>query len=130
MLIVLDQTPFYAESGGQVGDIGIIGKGYNKIEIEDVSKVYGSYIVHKGKVVSGYINIDDVVDAKVHREARMATARNHSTTHLLHKALKEVLGSHVEQAGSLVTPSRLRFDFTHFAPLTSEEIEKIEADSQ
>lgn len=127
VLIVLDQTPFYAESGGQVGDIGIMEGDTTKIEIEDVSKVYGTYIVHKGKVVSGYINIGDVVDAKVDREARMATARNHSTTHLLHKALKEVLGSHVEQAGSLVTPSRLRFDFTHFAPLTSEEIEKIEA---
>lgn len=127
VLIVLDQTPFYAESGGQVGDIGIMEGDTTKIEIEDVSKVYGTYIVHKGKVVSGRISIGDEVDAKVDREARMATARNHSTTHLLHKALKEVLGSHVEQAGSLVTPSRLRFDFTHFAPLTSEEIEKIEA---
>ena len=126
ILIVLDQTPFYAESGGQVGDIGILENNAVKVEIEDVSKVFGSYIVHKGKVVSGHISIDDELDAKVDREARMATARNHSTTHLLHKALKEVLGSHVEQAGSLVTPSRLRFDFTHFAPLTSEEIENIE----
>ncbi len=126
VLIVLDKTPFYAESGGQVGDIGILESDTAKVAIEDVSKVFGSHIVHKGKVVSGRISIDDEVDAKVDREARMATARNHSTTHLLHRALKEVLGSHVEQAGSLVTPSRLRFDFTHFAPLTSEEIEKIE----
>ena len=126
VLLVLDQTPFYAESGGQVGDRGVVESDTAKVEIEDVSKVFGSHIIHKGKVVSGEISINDEVEAKVDKNARMATARNHSTTHLLHKALKAVLGPHVEQAGSLVTPTRLRFDFSHFAPLTSEEIERIE----
>ena len=126
VLIVLDQTPFYAEGGGQVGDKGILENQKAKVEIVDVYKVYDSHILHKGKIISGHININDKVQAKVDREKRLATARNHSTTHLLHKALRKVLGGHVEQAGSLVTPSRLRFDFSHFAPLTAEEIERIE----
>lgn len=126
VMIVLDQTPFYAESGGQIGDKGVLENDMVKVDIEDVSKAYGDHILHKGRVLSGVISVNDEVDAKVDKETRISTARNHSTTHLLHKALRQVLGAHVEQAGSLVTPSRLRFDFSHFAPLSAEELEKVE----
>jgi alanyl-tRNA synthetase len=127
VLVILDKTPFYAESGGQIGDKGLLQSDEVMMEIEDVNKLHGNHIVHKGKVLSGSININQKIDAKVLTEERISTARNHSATHLLHKALKEVLGDHVEQAGSLVTPTRLRFDFSHFASLTEEEIDKVEA---
>ena len=96
------------------------------MEIEDVNKIHGDHIVHKGKVLYGTIRTNQELEAKVLTEERLSTARNHSATHLLHKALKEVLGDHVEQAGSLVAPTRLRFDFSHFAPLTDEEIDRVE----
>ena len=116
ILFVMDKTPFYAESGGQVGDSGIVENENVKVRVDDTQKIVGNRIVHRGVIVSGSLNTGDKVKAKVDEERRMATARNHSVTHLLHKALREILGSHVEQAGSLVSPSRLRFDFSHFAP--------------
>lgn len=126
ILFVMDKTPFYAESGGQIGDSGVVENENVKVRVDDTQKIVGNRIVHRGVVIEGSLNTGDMVKAKVDEERRIATARNHSATHLLHKALREVLGSHVEQAGSLVTPSRLRFDFSHFAPLTKEEIEKVE----
>lgn len=127
VLIILNKTPFYAESGGQVGDIGIIkdAKG-SEIHISDTQKVFDSKIIHVGKVIEGKISVGDSVKAVVDKSKRMAIARNHTCTHLLHRALKEILGNHVEQSGSLVTPHRLRFDFSHFSPLTKEEIQQIE----
>lgn len=126
ILLVMDQTPFYAESGGQIGDSGVIKNEEVEVKIEDTQKIIGNHIIHKGTVIRGSLKVGDVVKAKVNEDIRMNTARNHSATHLLHRALREVLGTHVEQAGSLVTPSRLRFDFSHFAPLTQDEIEKVE----
>lgn len=126
ILFVMDKTPFYAESGGQIGDSGVVENENVKVRVDDTQKIVGNRIVHRGVVIEGSLNTGDMVKAKVDEERRIATARNHSATHLLHKALREVLGSHVEQAGSLVTPSRLRFDFSHFAPLTKEEIERVE----
>ncbi|RQD77757.1 MAG: alanine--tRNA ligase [Candidatus Syntrophonatronum acetioxidans] len=124
--IILDLTPFYGESGGQVGDRGFLEEEEFLVEIHDVR--YGPYdlILHKGKVEWGEIKVGDQVKARVEEDKRCHTCRNHTATHLLHKALKEVLGEHVNQAGSLVSPERLRFDFTHFAPLEREEIKKIE----
>ena len=126
ILIILDRSPFYAESGGQVGDKGFLTGNNLKIQVEDVSKIHDSHFLHKGKILEGKINIGDEVEAKVDSTLRKSTARNHSATHILHKALREVLGPHVSQAGSLVTPTRLRFDFSHFAPLANEEIDKVE----
>ena len=126
VLVILDKTPFYAESGGQIGDRGLLQTDEVTVEIEDVNKLHGDHIVHKGKVLYGTIRTNQELEAKVLTEERLSTARNHSATHLLHKALKEVLGDHVEQAGSLVAPTRLRFDFSHFAPLTDEEIDRVE----
>ncbi|NLJ67169.1 MAG: alanine--tRNA ligase [Clostridiales bacterium] len=126
VLVILDKTPFYAESGGQIGDRGLLQTDEVTVEIEDVNMLHGDHIVHKGKVLYGTIRTNQELEAKVLTEERLSTARNHSATHLLHKALKEVLGDHVEQAGSLVAPTRLRFDFSHFAPLTDEEIDRVE----
>ena len=114
VLVILDKTPFYAESGGQIGDKGLLQSDEVMMEIEDVNKLHGNHIVHKGKVLSGSININQKIDAKVLTEERISTARNHSATHLLHKALKEVLGDHVEQAGSLVTPTEIEIRFFSF----------------
>ncbi len=123
--IVLDTTPFYAEKGGQVADKGVI-KGRDFVfEVTNVYSPVENVIVHKGKL-NGKIRINDEVIAQVDRELREATMRNHTATHLLHTALRIVLGDHVRQAGSLVEPTRLRFDFTHYNALTKEEIEKIE----
>ncbi|MBO8131891.1 MAG: alanine--tRNA ligase [Candidatus Marinimicrobia bacterium] len=124
--LVLDKTPFYPESGGQVGDKGVIeGKGFI-IEVNDTKKANDS-IIHIGKLKQGERKIDDnKVIAKVNKELRDATKRNHTATHLLHRALIITLGEHVHQAGSLVEPERLRFDFTHYEKLTDEQIEKIE----
>jgi len=126
ILFVMDKTPFYAESGGQVGDTGVVMNENVELRVEDTQKITGNHVVHKGVIVRGILNVGDNVRAMVDQNKRMATARNHSATHLLHKALKQVLGPHVEQSGSLVTPMRLRFDFSHFAPMTEEEIEKVE----
>ncbi|BAI80923.1 alanyl-tRNA synthetase [Deferribacter desulfuricans SSM1] len=123
--LILDKTPFYPESGGQVGDTGKIYNENCNIEVLDCKKV-GNLIVHKSKLLSGKIKKGDKVTAVIDVEKRKNTERNHTATHLLHKALQMVLGDHVRQAGSLVAPDRLRFDFTHFAPVDDEEIKKIE----
>ena len=124
-VLVLDQTTFYAESGGQAGDKGILeGLGF-VFEVSDVQKS-GNAILHIGKLVKGAINTNDEVTACVSVDTRLATAANHSATHLLHKALKVVLGDHVEQKGSLVDESRLRFDFTHDGSISKKDIQKVE----
>jgi alanyl-tRNA synthetase len=124
--IVLDRTPFYAESGGQVGDQGeLLGEGTRFI-VEDTQKPFGDMIVHRGKVKKGTFKQGDVVLAKVDAEKRAATVRHHTVTHVLHATLRSVLGDHVKQAGSLVSPDRLRFDFTHYAALTERERERVE----
>ena len=124
--VFLDKTPFYAESGGQVGDHGTIKTANGLVEITDCVKVVGGKTAHMGKVVEGTIMVDDVVTASIDMKHRMASSRNHSATHLLQKALRTVLGTHVEQSGSLVTADRLRFDFTHFSGMTQEEIKEVE----
>ncbi|MGA1865144.1 MAG: alanine--tRNA ligase, partial [bacterium] len=125
--LILDRTPFYAEKGGQVGDSGIIkGEGF----LADVKETVtlADMCVHRVKVKRGTIKTGDQAYLEVNNERRLAIALNHTATHLLHSALRNILGDHVRQAGSLVAPDRLRFDFTHFAPLTSKEMERIEAD--
>lgn len=123
--LILDKTPFYAESGGQVGDQGIISSGDSIAIVKDTRKKAG-LTVHLVKIKEGELLINQQVEGKVYPDLRKAIARNHSATHLLHRSLKEVLGEHVNQAGSLVTPDRLRFDFNHFSALTEEEIKIIE----
>ena len=124
--IIPDVTPFYAESGGQVGDTGIAyGENFNMV-INDCKKNPDEKYLHFGKVETGMIQVGDVVNLKIDISKRKSTARNHTATHLLHKALKKVLGDHVNQAGSLVTPDRLRFDFTHFTALSADQLEEIE----
>ncbi len=124
--VILDRTPFYGESGGQVGDVGRIYSGDFTIQVEDTVWV-GSEIVHRGKLTEGKLpDRPAKVAAEVDRELRMAAARNHTSTHLLQGALRKVVGTHVHQAGSLVAPDRLRFDFTHFASLSQTEIEQVE----
>ncbi|ORU24886.1 alanine--tRNA ligase, partial [Francisella tularensis subsp. holarctica] len=124
-VVVLDKTPFYAESGGQVGDKGILeGVGFEFV-VEDVQKS-GEAILHIGKLVKGRLNLNDELTARVSDKPRLATAANHSATHLLYKALKLVLGGHAEQKGSLVDENRLRFDFTHDKAISRSEIEQIE----
>ncbi|MBN1783315.1 alanine--tRNA ligase [bacterium] len=125
ILCILDQTPFYAESGGQVGDQGVLTGGNFVIRILNTVK-QGDQILHVGHFESGDRIEDPGVEAAVNRDERLSTARNHTATHLLHKALKNVLGDHVNQAGSLVAPDHLRFDFTHFGGMTSEQIEQVE----
>jgi alanyl-tRNA synthetase len=123
---VLHHTPFYAESGGQVGDVGVfVGERANAVVTDTFSPAQG-LIVHKVKVEKGSLNVGDTVSARVDVEKRDATRRNHTATHLMHAALREVLGTHVKQAGSVVAPNYLRFDFTHFQPLSREEIVEIE----
>ncbi|MCX7951657.1 MAG: alanine--tRNA ligase [Clostridiales bacterium] len=125
--IVLDTTTFYPEMGGQIGDNGLIFNEICEVKVEDCKKTHGNKILHVCKVTKGEINVGATVTTKVEGSRRMDIARNHTATHLLHKALREVLGSHVEQSGSLVSQDRLRFDFTHFEALSHEELEKIEA---
>jgi alanyl-tRNA synthetase len=125
-VIVLDRTPFYAESGGQVGDSGTITVGDAAFEVTDTQKQGGNLFLHKGKVLAGAFKSDQACIASVNVTDRRATALNHSATHLLHAALKQVLGDHVAQKGSLVNPERLRFDFSHFEPVTSEQIAELE----
>jgi len=124
--IVLDKTPFYAESGGQLGDKGVIGNTDGVLEIKDTQKLPGGIYLHSFKVKSGCVITGKVVACEVDFEKRMDMARNHSCTHLLQQALRDCLGEHVHQAGSYVGEERLRFDFTHFAPMTAEEIQQVE----
>ena len=124
--IITNQTPFYGESGGQVGDTGKIFSGNFKFEVNDVQKKLGDLFVHYGKVKSGSIKIKDAVELKIDIERRDNIRAYHSATHLLHESLRRVLGTHVTQKGSLVEADRLRFDFSHMKPVSSEEIEKIE----
>ncbi len=124
--IILNQSPFYAASGGQVGDKGEILGEAAKFEVSDTVKPVENIIVHKGKIKRGTFKIGDAVLAKVEAADRADTARHHTVTHILHAVLRSVLGDHVKQAGSLVTPDRLRFDFTHYAALTEREKERIE----
>ncbi len=125
-MIIVNQTPFYGESGGQVGDIGEIISNDFKFEVTDVQKKLGDLFVHYGKVIIGSIKLQDSVELKIDVERRDNTRAYHSATHLLHESLRRVLGDHVTQKGSLVEPSRLRFDFSHMKPIQSEEIDKIE----
>ncbi len=124
--ILLDQTPFYAASGGQVGDKGELLGEAAKFEVTDTIKPVENLIVHKGKVKKGTFKPGDAVLAKVEADDRADTARHHTVTHILHATLRSVLGEHVKQAGSLVSPERLRFDFTHYTALTDRERERIE----
>jgi len=126
-VVVLDTTPFYAESGGQVGDEGLLLAGSARFEVGDTQKIKADVFGHHGTVAQGTFNVGDHVTALVNLETRAATERNHSVTHLMHKALREVLGSHVQQKGSLVDAEKTRFDFTHNAPVTDAEIREIEA---
>jgi alanyl-tRNA synthetase len=126
-VVVLDQTPFYAESGGQVGDRGVLRKDGGVFRVFDTRKQGEGAIVHFGELTQGSISTGDHLEALVDHERRMATRLNHSATHLMHAALREVLGEHVQQKGSLVDPERLRFDFSHFQPVTRQELQRIEA---
>ena len=124
--VFLDRTPFYAESGGQVGDQGIIKTETGVVKVSNCVKVVGGKIAHMGEVTEGLVQVGEMACASIDVELRMASSRNHSATHLLHKALRTVLGTHVEQAGSYVSAERLRFDFTHFAAMTADEIKEVE----
>ena len=124
--MVVAETPFYAESGGQVGDCGRISTPGGRVEITDTQKPVGDLIVHLGKVASGTVRVGEMAELSVDADARSATVRNHSGTHLLHAALRQVIGTQAMQKGSLVAPDRLRFDFTHDTPLSEEQIERIE----
>ncbi|HEY0323860.1 MAG TPA: alanine--tRNA ligase [Pyrinomonadaceae bacterium] len=124
--VVLNHTPFYAESGGQVGDVGDFTNENAKAVVADTYSPAQGLIVHKVKVEKGSLKVGDTVSAQVNVKKRDATRRNHTATHLMHAALREVLGTHVKQAGSVVAPTYLRFDFTHYQPLTREEIAEIE----
>jgi len=125
-VVVLDHTPFYAESGGQVGDQGELRNPSTHLRVEDTVKIQADVFGHHAQVLEGELRIGDQVLAKVDVERRQRTVRNHSATHLMHKALREVLGAHVQQKGSLVDADKTRFDFTHQAPMTAEEIAEVE----
>ena len=124
--VILDKTPFYAESGGQVGDVGKIASGEFAAKVNDTYSPVPGFIVHKVTVENGSLRIGDLVVATVDVEKRDATRRNHTATHLVHAALKEVLGSHVKQAGSVVAPNYLRFDFAHYQQMTAAELQEVE----
>jgi alanyl-tRNA synthetase len=126
-IVVLDATPFYAESGGQVGDAGVLEFGGFRFQVEDTQKIKAGVFGHHGHLPQGVLKVGDAVVAKVDMKRRAATMRNHSVTHLMHKALREVLGGHVQQKGSLVDADKTRFDFTHNAPVTTEQLREIEA---
>jgi len=125
-LIVLDETPFYAESGGQVGDSGFLMSDEQKIKVLDTFAPIAGIVLHKSKIEKGTIKVGDELTAQVDVFKRDATRRNHTATHLVHAALKEVLGTHVKQAGSVVAPNYLRFDFTHYQPISQSELAEIE----
>jgi alanyl-tRNA synthetase len=126
-IVVLDTTPFYAESGGQVGDEGAVFSDAGLFEVSDTQKIRGDVFGHHGSVKSGSLKVGDAVTAHVNAAVRAASMRNHSVTHLMHKALVDVLGSHVQQKGSLVNADRTRFDFTHNGPVSDEQVRDIEA---
>jgi alanyl-tRNA synthetase len=125
-VVVLDHTPFYAESGGQAGDQGVLANAAVRFAVVDTLKVQSDVVGHHGTVEQGTLKVGDVVKAEIDTVRRLRTARNHSATHLMHKALREVLGSHVQQKGSLVDPDKTRFDFAHNAPMTDEQIRRVE----
>ncbi len=125
-VIVLDRTPFYAESGGQAGDTGEIASGHGSFGVKDTQKIQADVFGHMGRLAAGRLAVGDMVNARVDAEARCRAAYNHSATHLMHAALRSVLGSHVVQKGSLVNAERTRFDFAHPQPVTAEEIKRIE----
>ncbi|NLT28078.1 MAG: hypothetical protein GXX97_03285 [Dehalococcoidales bacterium] len=125
--IILDKTPFYAEKGGQVGDTGVISGSDGKFIVKDTVQITDKVVAHKGYVEQGVFKTGDEVTAEVDTERRMDIARNHTATHLLQYALRKVLGEHVQQRGSLVSPDRLRFDFSHMSAMTDEEIEKVQS---
>ncbi|WP_199101129.1 alanine--tRNA ligase, partial [Dyella sp. ASV21] len=127
-LVILDRTPFYAESGGQVGDIGVLGNSAGRFEVSDTLKMGGVFFGHAGRWRGAQpLRVGDTVDAQVDSARRQAIVLNHSATHLLHAALRKVLGEHVTQKGSQVAPERLRFDFAHFKPMSADELRQIEA---
>ncbi len=127
VVVVLDHTPFYAESGGQVGDAGELRNGSTRVVVDDTLKIQADVFGHHGQVAEGRVAVGDVFTARVDTERRARTVRNHSATHLMHKALREVLGTHVQQKGSLVNADRTRFDFAHNAPITDAQLRAIEA---
>ncbi|WP_186103726.1 alanine--tRNA ligase [Burkholderia gladioli] len=126
-VVVLDHTPFYAESGGQVGDQGVLANAATRFAVEDTLKVQADVIGHHGTVEQGTLKVGDTLRAEIDAARRARTERNHSVTHLMHKALREVLGSHVQQKGSLVDADKTRFDFAHNAPMSDDEIRRVEA---
>jgi alanyl-tRNA synthetase len=126
VIVLTDQTPFYAESGGQVGDTGTLAGNGVQLQVSDTQKFAGQYHGHVGQIASGSLKVGDVLSGHVDGDRRGATILNHSATHLLHAALREVLGTHVHQKGSLVAPDRLRFDFSHFEPISAADLAVIE----
>ena len=126
-VVVLDDTPFYAESGGQVGDRGVLHSVHGIFAVEDTQKIQAAVFGHHGVVKTGKLTVGNSVSARVDTRARARTERNHSVTHLMHKALREVLGSHVQQKGSQVDADKTRFDFVHTQPMTDAEIRRVEA---
>ncbi len=127
VVVVLDHTPFYAESGGQAGDVGELRNGSTRVVVEDTLKIQAAVFGHHGRVVEGEIKVGDTFTARVDAVQRAHTVRHHSATHLMHKALREVLGTHVQQKGSLVNADRTRFDFAHTEPMTPEQVARVEA---
>jgi len=125
-VVVLDKTPFYAESGGQVGDRGELAGAAGTFEVEDTQKIQPEVFGHHGRIKAGALRVGDELEARVDTQRRESTMRNHSVTHLMHKALREVLGPHVQQKGSLVDPDKTRFDFAHNKPLSDDEIRRVE----
>ena len=126
VMVFLSDTPFYAESGGQVSDVGILKTARAEARVLEVKKGVTGTLYHRVQVTTGVLHVGETVEAEINDAARLAISRHHSATHLLHTALRTVLGEHVQQAGSLVTPERLRFDFTHFSPMTSEALRAVE----
>jgi len=124
--VIVESSPFYGESGGQAGDIGVISSGSAHLEVLETTRPFPDFIVHHCQVREGAVQVSDAVNLTVTTSARRATARNHTATHLLQTALRQVLGDHVKQAGSLVSADRLRFDFTHFSAMSADEIRQVE----
>jgi alanyl-tRNA synthetase len=125
-IVVLDATPFYAESGGQVGDAGLLRAGGSQFQVADTQKIQSGVFGHHGQLLEGSLSVGDTVQAQVDAARRARTIRNHSATHLMHKALRQVLGGHVQQRGSLVDADKTRFDFAHDAPMTDKQIAEVE----